>query len=248
MLKIAVAGGVVIASVFGLSELHVFNGAVTSPAAPVEVSPSATAAATPSAEAPTAQPEQETTPDAPKPQPVKPAAIKTAVKPDKPAQQADKPQSTASAPQTLVAQNTTPDPSPLQQRPLAPAAPPVALTPRPTTPAPPAPAVAAPVAPALTPKPAETIAPITPPHAVRQVAPVLSDKVRRSIVGEAIVRVKVNVDSTGRVTSAEPVAGAVSDAIANTAVEAVRHWQFEPARQGGEKVSGDVVLSFIFRK
>ena len=269
ILKIAVAGGVVIASVFGLSELKVFNGVVTTPAAPVDTAPSAAAAdPTPAveasaAEARAAQPERETVtanPVALKPQPVKTAAAKTAVKPNNPAEESDKPQSATPVQQTSVAQNTTPDPSLPQQRPLAPAASPVASTPRPTTPAPvtpqvnnqrqPAPPIAAPLAPALTPKPLEASAPITPPHAIRQVSPVLSDKVRRTIAGEATVRVKVNVDAAGKVTSAEPVGdgGPVSEAIAGAAVDAVRHWQFEPARRGGERVPGDVVLSFIFRK
>ena len=33
-----------------------------------------------------------------------------------------------------------------------------------------------------------------------------------------------------------------------TAVSAVKNWQFEPARRGEEKVPGEIVLSFAFRK
>jgi outer membrane biosynthesis protein TonB len=40
----------------------------------------------------------------------------------------------------------------------------------------------------------------------------------------------------------------IPDALAVNAINAVKQWQFEPARRGGEKVAGDVVLSFTFRK
>jgi TonB family protein len=90
----------------------------------------------------------------------------------------------------------------------------------------------------------------TPPSAIRQSAPMVSEKVRRLITGEVVVRVRVNVDAAGRVVSAEPVGGGspVAEALADSAISAIKRWQFEPAHQGGDKVAGDIVLSFTFRK
>jgi TonB family protein len=67
---------------------------------------------------------------------------------------------------------------------------------------------------------------------------------------EVVVRVKVNVDATGKVIAAEPVVGGspVPEALADSTISAVKRWEFEPARRGGDKVPGDIVLSFTFRK
>jgi TonB family protein len=62
--------------------------------------------------------------------------------------------------------------------------------------------------------------------------------------------VRVNVDAAGKVIAAESVGsgGPVAEALADSAVSAVKRWQFEPARRGGDKVPGEIVLSFAFRK
>jgi TonB family protein len=108
----------------------------------------------------------------------------------------------------------------------------------------------APSNPIQRPTPVEVSLPYTPPSAIRQLAPIVSDKIRRSMTGEVVVRVKVNVDAAGKVIAAEPVAGGspVPEALADSTISAVKRWQFEPARRGGDKVPGDVVLSFTFRK
>jgi TonB family protein len=83
-----------------------------------------------------------------------------------------------------------------------------------------------------------------PPRAIRQVAPVVREALRQSITGEIVVRVRVQVDSNGRVISAESVTQGrpVADALAATAVAAVKQWEFEPARPG------QTILSFAFRR
>jgi len=70
------------------------------------------------------------------------------------------------------------------------------------------------------------------------------------MTGEVVVRVKVNVDAAGKVIAAAPVAGGgpVPQALADSTISAVKRWQFEPARRGGDKVPSDIVLSFTFRK
>jgi len=92
--------------------------------------------------------------------------------------------------------------------------------------------------------------PYTPPSAIRQLAPLVSEKARRSITGDVVVRVRVNVDAAGRVVAAQPVGNSspVAEALADSAISAVKRWEFEPARRGHDKVAGDVVLSFTFRK
>jgi TonB family protein len=105
----------------------------------------------------------------------------------------------------------------------------------------------APLTPVQSPKPVNL--PYTPPSAIRQLAPIVSDKMRRSITGEVVVRVKVNVDAAGKVIAAETVGGtAIPEALADSTISAVKRWQFEPARRGDVKVPGDIVLSFAFRK
>jgi outer membrane biosynthesis protein TonB len=248
MLKIAVAGGVAIVSFFGLSELPVFKG--LEPAAPpAKTAASATPAESrPAVEAPATQPQPEPkTQEAPEPPPLRAAAetVKPSELPVKqPKSNLDKVRAKAlvvpvpaPALPTLIAQNTIPSPAAVPQ-------------PRPQA----LPVLPAGLIPASIPAPSPTTpaasVPVTPPHAIRQFAPVLSEKVSRNIVGEAVVRLKVSVNAAGKVTGAEPIAGGspVPDVIVATAVNTVKRWQFEPARRGDDKVAGEVVLSFIFRK
>ena len=78
----------------------------------------------------------------------------------------------------------------------------------------------------------------------------IQDNVRRSIAGEIVIKVRANIDATGKVIGAESVSkgDAVAEALAGSAIAAVKRWQFEPARRGADKVPGEIVLSFIFRK
>ena len=100
------------------------------------------------------------------------------------------------------------------------------------------------------PKPVEPTAPLIAPHATRQFAPMVPDNVRRSITGEVVIKVRVSVDASGKVTAAEALStgNAVAESLAAAAISAVKKWQCEPARRGEEKVAGEVALSFTFRK
>lgn len=240
--KLAVAGVVVIASVFGLSELRIFDRTGEQPqpknlaveeAAPVEQAP---------AQSPLTQPE------------VKPVIAATSAKPVPP----PKPKPIAAA--EPVAQRTittiaktpapvtpaTPEPRPVQTvlpPPVHDVQPPVNIE-RDSSP----PVVPAPVP--VSPKPAVPSVADTPPSAIRQIAPVVPESVRRSIKEDVVVRVRVDVDATGKVTGARPVetGNPVAEALAQAAVSSIKRWQFEPAHRGSDKVPGDVVLSFTFRK
>ena len=65
-----------------------------------------------------------------------------------------------------------------------------------------------------------------------------------------MVKVRVNVDATGKVIGAESVGkgNPISESLAGSAVAAVKRWQFEPARRAEENIPGEIVLSFTFRK
>lgn len=65
-----------------------------------------------------------------------------------------------------------------------------------------------------------------------------------------MIKVRVNVDATGKVISTEtlPNGHPLAEAVAGSVAASVKRWEFEPARRGDEKVPGSVVLSFTFRK
>jgi TonB family protein len=85
---------------------------------------------------------------------------------------------------------------------------------------------------------------------IRQTAPEVRDSVRRSITGEVIVKVRASIDAAGKVISAESIlkGDPIAEALAGSAIAAVKRWQFEPAQRGVDKVPGEIVLSFTFRK
>ena len=248
--KMVVAGVVVIASVFGLGELRIFDRPDAQPMPGHTV----TANSVPNEPKPVPVPPAEQEISKSKQEPAKPSHVVTVnAKPEAPAV-LPKPKPTPNTldPQrTLIAQTSAPKaPVVFNQEPLQ------TLPPAPVTESATPPPIntegqlAAPSNPVPRPKPVEASLPYTPPNAIRQLAPVVSEKVRRSITGEVVVHVRVNVDAAGRVVAAQPVGNSspVADALADSAISAVKRWQFEPARRGGDKVAGDVVLSFTFRK
>jgi len=90
----------------------------------------------------------------------------------------------------------------------------------------------------------------TPPYAMRQFAPILSDSARQAIRGEVVVRIRVNVDESGAVVAAEPLAESrtIAEPLLAAATSAVKRWKFEPAQRAGQRIAGETVLSFTFRK
>jgi TonB family protein len=78
----------------------------------------------------------------------------------------------------------------------------------------------------------------------------MTSDTRRALEGDVVVRVLVSVDAKGKVTAiqAVPGAGPVPAAVTSATFDAVKRFQFEPARRGDEKVAGDIELSFTFRK
>jgi TonB family protein len=221
--KLALAAVVVIASVFGLSELRVFDRSGEKPQ-PNQVAGQTTAQPAVSTAKPVSAATTSTKPvPLPKPKPVAPRTTiaKNAVR---------------------IPANAQPQPAQTVLPPPLPDSQPPANSERDSTLQTSAPAVP------VSPKP--VVLPYTPPNAIRQIAPLVPENVRRSIKEDVVVRVKVNVDATGKVTGATPVeAGSpVAEALARAAVSSIKHWQFTPAHRGSDNVPGDVVLSFTFRK
>src|SRR5436190_2411042 len=98
--------------------------------------------------------------------------------------------------------------------------------------------------------PPEPIKPYVAPRAIRKFAPVVRDSVHRMMTREVTVRVRAQVDGTGKVIAVDAlnVTNPVTRGLAEAAVAAVKQWEFEPALRGNEKVPGDIELSFTFRQ
>jgi outer membrane biosynthesis protein TonB len=92
--------------------------------------------------------------------------------------------------------------------------------------------------------------PLSPPRVVRQVNPAAPESVKRKLHGELLIRVLVDVDANGKVKNAVALTKGdkLTDSLAALAVEAARQSQFEPAKQGDQKVDGQATLQFRFEK
>jgi len=267
--KAVAAGVVVIATVVGLTVLrdgqsgHPQAAPILPQPVPVE-KPAAEQAAAPAAN-PVKQPERPRPPAAPAPvKTSKPAPAAQAVAQKK--TESPSPAAPAGQSPTSVTENRTPSgvtaARPANQTLVAP--PPAAVEPQRTAISVPAPSPAAAQAPAPAigsatvtapstgpaARPVQNVLPLTPPRALRQVSPVVQEAVRRTMNRDVMVQIRVSVDENGNVVNAASLnqGNPIADALAGAALAAVKNWQFDPARRGQERVPGDVVLSFTFRK
>jgi TonB family protein len=83
---------------------------------------------------------------------------------------------------------------------------------------------------------------------VEQVLPDVSQKAAASIHGQFLVKVRVSVDATGAVSSADVDSQGPSKYFASLALEAARHWRFKPAQVNGEDVASAWTLQFRFTR
>jgi protein TonB len=106
----------------------------------------------------------------------------------------------------------------------------------------------APLPPMAPPPPAPAPPPITESSIPRPVdAPpprYPNDALRRGQQGTVLLR--VHVDAGGNPGDIDIVAGSGSRSLDRAAVEAVRHWRFAPAMQGGQPVAGTVQVPIDF--
>jgi len=242
--KLGAVGVALIASLAGLS--GVFDSKKTQKRHPVVVEQPAVVEPPPAVEIPVTALETET------PKPV-PAPVKAATPPRVGAlPRKSEPVTTRTEHIASSAGNATVKPDAALQPALAPApqraTPPPALVPQPGAVTPPP--AALPASPVQATMPVEPTELSIAPRATRQFAPIVPDSVRRSITGDVVVKVRVKVDASGKVTAVEALStgNAVAESLAGAAIGALKKWQFEPARRGEQKVAGEVVLSFTFRK
>ena len=118
------------------------------------------------------------------------------------------------------------------------------------TPAPRAPikrSVPAPTQPKATPEVRGSLAGYVPPRPLMQVMPNTRAIPNGTIQARTRVEVQVNVDQTGRVSSAQVVSSGVNELISSAALSAARRWTFDPASNNGMRVNSVHTIVFEFR-
>jgi TonB family protein len=83
---------------------------------------------------------------------------------------------------------------------------------------------------------------------LQQVSPDVSGSALRTIQGKVKVRVKVTVDSSGKVVVAKLDSRGPSKYFAERALEAARQWTFKPPQVGGQGVRSEWILKFEFAR
>ena len=83
---------------------------------------------------------------------------------------------------------------------------------------------------------------------VRQVIPEVPKSARNTIQGRIIVKVRVTVDSSGKVKSAKLVSPGPSQYFAGLALKAAQQWEFTPSQVNDQKTSRTWILRFQFAR
>lgn len=81
---------------------------------------------------------------------------------------------------------------------------------------------------------------------VRRVVPTVPASARNTIHGKVRVRVRVAVDTSGRVTGVSFITHGPSDYFARLAETAAQQWQFVPAQANGQNTASAWVIKFAF--
>jgi TonB family protein len=111
------------------------------------------------------------------------------------------------------------------------------------TAAPLAPAHHAPVAASSSVVPVAPAGSVTQGAVLNEVLPVITAKSRSTIQGTVRVIVKAHVDASGNVTGASP-ASSSSKFFGDAAVQAVKRWDFSPAKVGGQPAASEWLVRF----
>jgi TonB family protein len=83
---------------------------------------------------------------------------------------------------------------------------------------------------------------------VRQVLPDVPQSAKNTITGTVNVSVRVEVDPSGKVTTAKLASSGPSKYFANLAVTAARQWEFSPTEVNGQPAASAWVLRFRFKR
>src|SRR5439155_18082718 len=81
---------------------------------------------------------------------------------------------------------------------------------------------------------------------LRQVLPDLARSARSTIQGKIRVSVRVDVDPSGKVTSAKLTSPGPSQYFARLSLQAARHWEFKPPQRNGQTTPSTWLLRFRF--
>ena len=87
---------------------------------------------------------------------------------------------------------------------------------------------------------------MVPGEILDQVLPDVPQAARDTIHGKVRVSVKISVDSSGNVTSADLDSRGPSQYFADQALSAARRWEFAPAKVDGRNVATGWVVRFEF--
>jgi len=83
---------------------------------------------------------------------------------------------------------------------------------------------------------------------VRRIVPDVPQKARDTLQGTLRVRVSVRVDTSGSVTDAKLDSRGPSRYFGGLAMQAARHWKFDPPKSNGQAVPSEWALRFEFRR
>jgi TonB family protein len=83
---------------------------------------------------------------------------------------------------------------------------------------------------------------------VRQVIPDVPKSAKNTITGTIKVGVQVEVDSSGKVTTAKLVSAGPSKYFANLALKAAEQWEFSPLEVNGKAAASTWLLKFRFKR
>jgi TonB family protein len=87
---------------------------------------------------------------------------------------------------------------------------------------------------------------VTQGEVLEQIMPAVSPKARATIRGTVHVAIKLHVDTTGNVASAELFSPGPSRYFADQALQAAHRWDFAPAKVDGHAVPSEWVVRFEF--
>jgi TonB family protein len=114
-----------------------------------------------------------------------------------------------------------------------------------------------PAQPAQTARPAQTAQPLARPvqkatgskgEVVHQALPDVPQSARNTITGTIKVGVRVEVDASGKVSSATLTSAGPSKYFANLALKAARDWEFSAPEVDGQPVASEWILRFRFKR
>lgn len=86
---------------------------------------------------------------------------------------------------------------------------------------------------------------ITPPRVIRQIDPEYSDEARKRHI-EGVVTLSLVVTSEGKPVQIKVLSGR-GYGLDEKAVEAVKHWKFQPGTKDGKPVSTEIAIETNFR-